>query len=580
MLQPDDVPPNPAGYRAAVKRLPESGAHGLHPLRISLAATFRADGLADYLKVECARRGFDVTLQFSPYGQFEIDCSHAGSALFTGNPEFIAIAARLEDLAPGLWHRPDRQALVEQACERVRQMIENVRRFTRGSIIVFNYTHPLEALDSPAALVTWANNFLEGICRDQVGVYPFDLARMALEMGLRQLYDARLDYLARSPFSVAAQIEIARKMARLIRAIHVPPIKCLVLDMDNTLWGGEIGEVGAGGIDLGNDYPGSAYRDFQRAVRGLRERGILLAIASKNNEGEVRSEFARHPEMVLRWEDFAAVEIHWLDKVSSLRRIAERLHIGLDSIAFYDDDAVERESVRSQLPEVHAIEVPADPLRRVASLVDAEVFDRIATTQEDLQRAAYYRQEQQRAEERRQSHTLEEFLAQLDIRAVTGSVDQSTLRRVAQLVNKTNQFNLTTRRRTEAELLQQLDSGAIGLWLRVSDRFGDYGLVGAAFAVPENAKEWRIDNFVLSCRILGRQVETVLLSALARRVQETGAETIVGDYLPTPRNTVAAEFFASHGFELNENRWIWSFARGRIETPSTVAVGDEGIVVE
>ncbi len=387
---------------------------------------------------------------------------------------------------------------------------------------------------------------------------------MALEMGLRQLYDARLHAVARTPFSVLAQIELARRMARLIRAIHVPPIKCLVLDLDNTLWGGVIGEAGLAGIEFGNDYPGSAYRDFQQAVLSLRDRGILLAIASRNDQPQAREVFERHSGMLLRWEDFAATEIHWQDKAVSLRRISESLRIGLDSLAFYDDDPVQRESIRSQLPEVTVIDVPVDPLLRSASLLDCEAFDCVAITDEDRQRAALYERERQREHARHETTSLAEFLTQLHIRATAGDVDSATLPRVAQLINKTNQFNLTARRYTEGEIHAQLNAGAIGIWLRVTDRFGDYGLVGAAFALPGPRGEWRIDNFVLSCRILGRQVETALLSELARRVQNAGGKRLAGEYVPTARNSAASDFFASHGFEPQDGRWIWTFTRGGI----------------
>jgi FkbH-like protein len=568
----EDLSPTPAGYRAAVTRLSHHRLPGLRTLRVAIAASFRAETLADYLRVEGVRRGFNLALWFTPYGQFEIECGYAGSALFAGNPEAVVIATRPEDLVHDLWHQNEPRAAIEQACERVGLMIANVRRSSAASIVVLNYTEPLLPAEDAAGVLAHANAILDGICHGQPGVFRFDFARMALEMGLRQLYDARLDAIAHTPFSVLAQIEIARRLARLIRAIHVPPIKCLVLDLDNTLWGGVIGEAGLGGIEVGDDYPGSAYRDFQQAVRVLRDRGILLAVASRNDESEAREALERHPGMMLRWEDFAATEIHWQDKAASLRRIAESLRIGLDSLAFYDDDPVQRESIRSQLPAVTVIDVPVDPLLRSASLLECEAFDSVAATEEDRQRAAFYERERQRDQVRRESSSLAEFLTQLRIRATAGNVDSATLPRVAQLINKTNQFNLTARRYTEAEIHAQLDSGAIGIWLRVTDRFGDYGLVGAAFALPGRAGEWRIDSFVLSCRILGRQVETALLAEVARRVQKAGGQRLAGEYIPTARNSAAADFFASHGFEPQDGRWVWAFTRGGIETPATVSL--------
>lgn len=338
------------------------------------------------------------------------------------------------------------------------------------------------------------------------------------------------------------------------------------------MWGGVLGEAGPGGIALGEDYPGRVYRDFQWAVSALRQRGILLAIASKNNDTEARQVFEQHPDMVLRWEDFAATQIHWEDKAASLRAIAGQLRIGLDALAFYDDNPVERAWVRSELPQVTVIEVPADPLQRVAALNICEAFDQLAVSLEDRQRAVLQELDQRREHARAKCTSLAEFLSTLQIRVTVGTVDGDTLPRVTQLIHKTNQFNLTGRRYTEAELLGQLESGAIACWLRASDRFGDYGLVGAAFALPEGSASWRIDNLVVSCRILGRQVETALLAAVAERASASGAERLIGEYVGTSRNAPARDFYAGHGFQGEGERWIWNFSSGSIALPAHLAV--------
>ena len=420
----------------------------------------------------------------------------------------------------------------------------------------------------PRQLVEYANTRIDRIAADTPGVVVYDFARLALEMGLAQLFDPRLDYISRMPFAPAAQIAIAKGLARVIRALHVPPAKCLVLDLDNTLWGGVLGEVGLGGIALGDDYPCRVYRDFQVAALAFRHRGVLLAIASKNNDIEARQVFEQHPDMVLRWEDFAAIQIHWKDKASSLRAIAEQLRIGLDALVFYDDSPMERAWVRNELPEVRVIEVSDDLLRRVAALESCEAFDQVAVSSEDRQRTILYEIDRQRELAKGESTSLSDFLSTLQIRVAVGPVDGSTLPRVAQLIAKTNQFNLTGHRSTEAELQAQLASGAIGVWLRASDRFGDYGLVGAAFAILDSPGVWRIDNFVMSCRILGRRVESALLAAIARRAFDSGAVRLIGDFVASLRNAAAQDFYAVQGFEAEEGHWVWDFARGLIPLPS------------
>ncbi len=578
----ENISPTPAAYRAAARLVETGAAPDLKRLRVAVAASFTAEPLGNYLAVEAARRGFRLQLSFTPYSQFELECASPDSALFAGHPDIVVIATRLEDLVPALWRdyeaTPDdaRRKLVEEACGRVEQMIAGVRRHSAASVAAFNFTEPVRAswgvTQSPAALVAHANALLDAFCGAQPGVFVFDFARFVLDAGLRGLSDRRLDYISRMPFGTSAQIELARRLARWIRALAVPAAKCLVLDLDNTLWGGILGEVGPGGIGLGHDYPGSVFRDFQFAVRGLRHRGILLAIASKNNEAEVQEVFATHPDMVLRWEDFAAAEIHWRDKAASLRVIAGKLRIGLDALVFYDDNPVEREWVRSQLPEVHVIEVPDDLLLRVPALDDCELFDQVTVSAEDRLRASLYEQDRRREQVARESASLADFLSRLEIRATTGTVDEATLPRVVQLINKTNQFNLTGRRSSEAVLQAQLNAGAIGCWIRTADRFGDYGLVGAAIAVPETQRDWRIDNFVVSCRILGRQVEKALLAALARRVAEHGAQRLIGDYIPTSKNSPARDFYSNCGLQPDGGRWLWDFTQGCPASPAHLAL--------
>ena len=508
---------------------------------MAVAASFRAEPLGNYLVVEGARRGFLLEPWFAPYGQFELECANPESKLYAGKPDVVAIAG--------------------SDVERVERMAADVRRRSTASVVVFNFP------EDPAA-----SERIEKLAARNPGIVVFDFARLALEIGLNQLYDLRLEYVSRMPFSTAGQIAIAGRLARLIRALYVPPAKCLVVDLDNTLWGGILGEAGPGGIALGQDYPGRVFQDFQRALGRLRERGILLAIASKNNVTEVVQVFEQHPDMVLRWQDFAATQIHWKDKASSLRAIARELGIGLDALVFYDDNPVERAWIRSELPEVTVIEAPEDPLGRIAALEGCEAFDQVSISEEDRRRAALYEVDRRREQARSETGSLEEFLARLEIRVTVGPVDGETLPRVAQLISKTNQFNLTGRRRTEAELRGQIERGAMACWLRAADRFGDYGLVAAAVAVPEGA-DWRIDNFVVSCRILGRQVENALAAALAARVSAAGGKRLIGEYVATPRNVPARDFYAGLGFQPEGDRWVWDFARGIPAVPAHLTVG-------
>jgi FkbH-like protein len=318
-----------------------------------------------------------------------------------------------------------------------------------------------------------------------------------------------------------------------------------------------LGECGIDGLQLGADYPGNAFLDFQRRVLALRDRGILLAAASKNNASDVEQALAEHPACLLKRGHFAAFEVHWEDKATSLRRIAQQLNLGLDSLVFFDDNPVEREWVRSQLPDVTVIEAPKSAMLYGQALEDSLAFDALCFTDEDRRRAELYRQESARSELLAEAASLDGFLRSLQMEVEVGPFDDVNLPRIVQLLAKTNQFNLTTRRHDRARLAELLEAGAIGVWARVRDRFGDNGLVAAAVAVETTQGVWSIDTFLMSCRVIGRSVETALLAVLERRVHERGGRELIGQYLPTSKNQPAADFYARHGYQPGATEGHW-----------------------
>jgi FkbH-like protein len=319
-----------------------------------------------------------------------------------------------------------------------------------------------------------------------------------------------------------------------------------------------------GGIALGDEYPGNVFKGFQRYLRTLKERGVLLALVSKNDEASVREVLQRHPDSILRLEDFAAMRVNWREKSANIEEIAAELNLGLDALVLFDDSAFEREEVRQALPAVTVLNVSTDPLRYIAAIVESPAFDQLAFSVEDQQRAKLYQERQQRAEAQRSARSPEEFLASLEMRATIGPVGPETLPRVAQLLAKTNQFNLTTRRHTAAQIAQTIDDGAVALWLRLADRFGDHGLVGVAIACPSD-EAWSVDTFLLSCRVIGRGVETALLAELEARVRGKGADAIAGEYVPTEKNRLVETFFPAHGFASSGGfRWHKSLLKATV----------------
>ena len=548
-------------------------------LQVALLASFTADFLHPCLVVEAARRQLNFELWLAPYGQIEQQVVDAGGLLYAAPRDVVIVVARLEDWLPELGSRflsysPEGLAQQRAALRgRMETLLKTLRGRSKAKILVSNFVPSLWCAagladgalgTSQAGFVQRLNEDLATVCAGSPDVQVLDAARLACETGLDRWRDERLEYLAKAPWSSDACVAVAKAVARRVRPWFVAPKKCLVLDMDNTLWGGVLGEVGSDGIALGPDYPGNVFLDFQRRVLALRDGGILLAAASKNNAADVEEVLNHHPACLIKRAHFAAFEVHWEDKAGSLRRIAAALNIGLDALVFFDDNPVERQWVREQLPMVTVLEVPASPMGYVRTLAESGCFDLLALTAEDRQRAALYQEDSGRQALQQQAGSLEEFLAGLNMTLTVGRVDEGTLPRVAQLMGKTNQFNLTTRRHGAAELQQMIDSGAIAVWARVKDRFGDSGLIAAAVLVPEAAEAWRIDTFLMSCRVIGRGVETALLAVLEKVAHDRSARLLIGEFIATSKNQPAADFFPRHGFSpASDNLWKLPLERPR-----------------
>lgn len=565
----ENLAPTPAAYLQAARRVQAGEIAGLRALRVAVLSTVSAQLLQPFLIVQGARQGLQATPWFAPFGQLEVPVLDAQGPLYAEKPDAIVILARLEELAPDLPGQfslsgVDIFAFLDDAVSRLHRLLCSLRERTSAALFIANFASPEhltcglgDALlaSSQTVAISRANAALAAACRSVAGAFVFDYARVVAEHGLRGWHDARMLAVARQPWSVAAQIVITSALVRTIRAAFVTPAKCLVLDADNTLWGGVVGEEGLGGIALGDEYPGNVFKAFQKYLRNLKARGILLALASKNEEVDVFAVLDQHADSILHREDFAVMRINWQEKSVNLREIATALNIGLDALVLFDDNPFEREEVRQALPEVTVLDVPDDPLRYIATLAESPAFDQLTFSAEDQQRGNLYRQQQARTEASHAAASPEEFLASLGMVATIGRVSAETLPRVAQLLAKTNQFNLTTRRHTAAQISGMIESGAVALWLRLADRFGDHGLVGVAIARPAQ-EQWEIDTFLLSCRVIGRGVESALLAQLSAVVKAQGGEKLLGEYLPSAKNGIVADFYPRHGFaECGGSHW-------------------------
>ncbi|MBV9757364.1 MAG: HAD-IIIC family phosphatase [Alphaproteobacteria bacterium] len=340
-------------------------------------------------------------------------------------------------------------------------------------------------------------------------------------------------------------------VARLLAARLGCTYKCLALDLDNTLWGGVVGDDGMDRLVLGQGSGlGEAFAAFQRYVRELSRRGVIVAICSKNDEVNAREAFERHPEMVLRPQDVAFFVANWNDKATNVQAIADSLRIGVDSVVFVDDNPFERNLVREKLPRAAVPEISDDPTGYPQVLADAGYFESVCVTDDDRARSAQYQANRQRQVIQSDSGDISSFLEGLSMRLLWRRFDSAGLARIVQLINKTNQFNLTTRRYSEAEVLAVMrDEGAIGLQLRLLDRFGDNGMIAVVIGRLDDGA-LRIDSWLMSCRVLGRQVEQATLNVIARQAARLGAKRLLGEYLPTAKNGMVREHYRRLGFTM------------------------------
>jgi FkbH-like protein len=571
---------NEPGSTAAsflVSRLQQlRGKLPLLPYRLALLRSFTLEPAIPLLRAEALARGIDLTVQVGDFNAYPQEILDRDSSLYHFAPDAVILAVQTADLAPDLWRdysdlAPEAvSAAVQRVSNSFSQWIRAFRERSSAALVVHSLEVPARpgagVLDaqqesSQSAAIHQINQALRQSAGEHRGVYVLDYDRLVARHGRLRWLDERKWLIARMPIAADCLIEMAREWMRFVVPLSGKTAKVLVADLDNTLWGGVIGEDGMTGIKLGPEFPGAAYQNLQRAMLDLTRRGILLAICSKNNVEDAMEALENHPGMILRPKDFSAVRINWNDKSQNLREIASELNVGTDTLAFLDDNPVELEQVRNALPEVTILDLPGDPLAYAAIVRDCPAFERLTLSSEDQQRTTLYATQRERSQAEQSFQSKEDFFRYLEQEAEVAPVSPATLARVAQLTQKTNQFNLTTRRYSEQQIV---DMAARPGWhvlsIKVRDRFGDHGLVGIAITHDE-ADICEIETFLLSCRVIGRAVETALLSHLTETAKARGCQRLAGQFVPTKKNAPARDFYAQHGFQLleeNHDGSVWS----------------------
>jgi FkbH-like protein len=443
-------------------------------------------------------------------------------------------------------------------------VIQRIRSLVQASLETSNAPLFLSTLPFPASsgcslfdhhqshgvysAVLRINQAVLDLAASSARVYVFDFAGWVMELGA-QAFDLKMDLYARQPLAAPALMQFADRLARTLRPLLFSSAKVLALDLDNVLWGGVVGEDGIHGLQIGPDFPGNVFRRIQYEALALKNRGALLALISKNNPSDVEKAFEVLSSMPITLSDFTAVKVSWREKHESLAAVARELNLGLDSFVFVDDQAFEREQMKFHLPQVRILPVTEDPLSILKALNRCTYFDAYRTSVEDLSRGRDYAMQLRRKELEEKSSSTADFLATLDLRAKVSAVSERNLPRVVQMLGKTNQFNVTTRRHTEAEVRRLMaDAGNVLITLSLSDHFGDQGLIALVIAVAsEIPDEIRLDSFLMSCRAIGRGAEDVLWSSLLMRASELGYRSLLAEYIASPKNQQVANLFDRFG---------------------------------
>ena len=546
------------------------------PSRLAILRSFTVEPVVPMVRATAFINGIDLNVQVGQFNAYVQEILNKDSALYSFAPDVVILAAQTRDLAPELWSRyteltaTDVREVVKRIVAEFDHWVEAFRAQSNAHLILHALETPLfpsqgildcQSSSSQVAAIQKINDEIRRLAAGHTGVYILDYDALIARHGRVRWYDERKWLTARMPIAADHLKNLADEWLRFIHPLVGKTCKALVTDLDNTLWGGVIGEDGMEGISLGVEYPGAAFQAVQRAMLDLYQRGILLAVCSKNNLADAMEALEKHPGMLLKPEHFAACRINWNDKAVNLREIAMELNIGVDSLAFLDDNPVERERIRSDLPEVTVLDLPDDPMGFARVLRETPVFERLTLSDEDRERGRYYTEQRHRLELERSASSLEDFYRSLRQEIEISSVTPATLTRVAQLTQKTNQFNLTTRRYSEQQIAELAKKPAWVVYaVRVKDRLGDNGLVGAV--ITQDTEDLTdIETFLLSCRVVGRTVETAILSFLIDQCRQGGRTKLQGWFSPTKKNDLAKEFYARHKFQVVEENGrgtLWS----------------------
>ena len=551
-------------------------------IKVGILSSFTLNGLDETLHVKCSEIDIGYRSYAAGYNQFNQEILDSSSNLYNFSPDITFLIMDVRSLLGKIFYYPysisssERKQVVEKKINELKNLIVQFKKNSNSKLIISNFSVPSYSSNGLIEtktefgfhdMIREINKQLSEIVRNESSVYVYDFNQFISRFGENNVFkykqffigDIRItfDYI---PFLAYDFMGYVKPMLSLNR-------KCIVLDLDDTLWGGIVGEDGFDGIKLDQTSIGSAYVEFQKYLLSLWQHGVILAINSKNNFEDAIKVIKEHPEMVLREENFASMQINWNDKAQNLKTISKNLNIGLDSIVYFDDDPINQERIKQELPEVLTVKLPTDPSEYVNILKSLNDFNVLQQTEEDLNRGKMYTQQLQRKELEKSVTNLDDFLKQLDIKVVIKEANQFTIPRISQLTLKTNQFNLTTKRYQEEDIIKYCGNPNMKVGCaQIEDKFGDNGITNA-FIIEKNPDVWVIDTFLLSCRVMGRGVEDAIISHILKDAKNHGAKKVKAFFIPTKKNKPAEAFLSNFGFKKENDYWMYDL-NNPIKTPN------------
>jgi FkbH-like protein len=532
----------------------------LVPFRLALLSNSTTDFIVPALVASAARHGIALEVIEPSYDQVAQEALTPDSKVNSSKPDAVLFALdyRALPLKLSLGDPAAASATVQGVLGYLEALREGIKTNSNAVCIFQTFAPPVENLlgSLDRALPGTLRSLIDNINRELAeevrisGDVLLDVAGLAETVGLADWHNPQLWNMAKFAFSDELIPLYADHVARTVAAIRGKSKKALILDLDNTVWGGVIGDDGLEGIKVAQgDARGEAHLAVQQLALALRQRGIVLAVSSKNTDEVAREPFEKHPEMLLKLEHIAVFQANWNDKATNIQAIAEELNLGLDAMVFLDDNPAERGLVRKLLPQVAVPELPEEPAYYARTLAAAGYFEAIAFASEDLSRAGFYQDNARRLSLQKQVGGVDAYLASLDMTITFQPFDATGRARIVQLINKSNQYNLTTRRYTDPEVIDaENDPSVFTLQVRLADIFGDNGMISVVICRSAGPGIWDIDTWLMSCRVLGRKVEHMVLREVLGHARAADIEKLTGAYRPTDRNKLVVEHYAKLGF--------------------------------